>query len=641
MTNEDWASIARPVALEVLGEPTSESSSEMRWNKKGSMCLNKDTGQFYDFENREGGGTHWFLNKFDVDVKETLDRFGFSDVGENLGTTYFFPSQKVSKPSASLSSEELRKLWTEAVVKIKYADNFIVLRFPEGHKRSYQKYCPFSKQENDQWLMKRPSGQLPLYLTPNRDATLPVVLVEGEKAAIAAEKIYEGQVACHHGGVSGWSKTDWSPLFGRDVFIFPDNDDAGFGFANDIGTYLETHKCNVWKAKPPVELNEKEDLHEALEKGIFSSSDVFVNYVKSNPLQRPKGTFYLERADKLMSEVDHPEWLIKNVVERSSLLGIFGKPKDGKSFVAIAMAASIAKGSNYYGYETTQAPVVLLAGEGLRGVKRRLAVYSQEMHDLSGCPLFLSNRGTRVLDDDEFEKLKQELDLIEAKQGSIGCIIFDTLNRNFGSGSENSTEDMTLFISRLDSLIHKYNAAVIVVHHTGHNNFGRQRGSSVLGASMDYEFKVTRENSGGHMFVTVEQTLNKDGMGMATMDFKFVEAQINGFDGLTSGYLELTEDKPEIKKSMNAAHAMIDKALTNLATLKVVADGGASEDYWFKPSDLTGKVKKVRGEGIMSDGNIRTYLSKMKESDDICHDPKTDTYQSIQYKRKVDFDEIN
>jgi len=43
----------------------------------------------------------------------------------------------------------------------------------------------------------------------------------------------------------------------------------------------------------------------------------------------------------------------------------------------------------------------------------------------------------------------------------------------------------------------------------------------------------------------------------------------------------------------------------------------------------------------MSDGNIRTYLSKMKESDDICHDPKTDTYQSIQYKRKVDFDEIN
>ena len=61
---------------------------------------------------------------------------------------------------------------------------------------------------------------------------------------------------------------------------------------------------------------------------------------------------------------------------------MFGKPKSGKSFIAIAMAAAIAKGEKFYGNESFAAPVMFVCGEGLRGTKRRLLSWQQGMFDL-------------------------------------------------------------------------------------------------------------------------------------------------------------------------------------------------------------------------------------------------------------------
>ena len=70
--------------------------------------------------------------------------------------------------------------------------------------------------------------------------------------------------------------------------------------------------------------------------------------------------------------------------------------------------------------------------------------------------------------------------------------------RNFG-GNENSTEDVNNFIQRkLDGLIEQLSSMyVLFVHHTGHGSNGRARGrgSSVLGAALDYEFKVERDKN--------------------------------------------------------------------------------------------------------------------------------------------------
>tara|TARA_Y100000592_G_scaffold17907_1_gene27191 strand:- start:1993 stop:3897 length:1905 start_codon:yes stop_codon:yes gene_type:complete len=631
MTNEEWASIARAVGLELLGEPKSETSKEIRWGNKGSVCLNVETGQFYDFEADKGYGVHGLLTEYDVDVAETLKRFGFSDEVDSLKVV----NKYSPKTTSSLNRQQMAQLWQEAIIKVKYSDNFLVLRFPDGHYKSYQKYAPYCKQPDGSWVCKRPDGKLPLYVTPDRSKQHPVLLVEGEKSAMAAEHIYEHQVVCHHGGCKGWEKTDWSPLYGREVLIFPDNDEAGFGFADDISRHLQKHGSLVSVCKPPEGLQEKEDMHEAVERGLFADHADLVDYIKNNPMHRPAGTLYFERADQVLGQITEPEWLIKDIFERESLVAIFGKPKSGKSFVALDMAVAIARGAEYFGHKATKAPVVMLVGEGKRGTVRRLSVLEKVGRSLINAPLYLSNRGTRILDEDEYQKLIDELDIICAREGEIGCIIVDTLNRNFGAGSENSTEDMTMFISRLDNLIHKYKACVVIVHHTGHGASGRQRGSSVLGASMDYEFQVVREDIKGSMYVTLSQTLNKDGQGMANLDFKFNEVTLYDYN-MTSGHLEIVTDKPKAQVLKNDTHIEINRALIALAQSKAIEQNGKPEDYWFSYGELVGHAKTKKGTD-MHQSNISEYIKKMHENDTVTYDAEKNVYQAFCFRNEVNY----
>ena len=63
-------------------------------------------------------------------------------------------------------------------------------------------------------------------LAAKPDAT--VLIVEGEKTWDAAQKLFPGLVACcWSGGCKAIEKTNFTPLAGRKVVLWPDNDDAG------------------------------------------------------------------------------------------------------------------------------------------------------------------------------------------------------------------------------------------------------------------------------------------------------------------------------------------------------------------------------------------------------------------------------
>jgi len=49
MQSVDWQKIAPEVAKQLLGEPTSTSSNELRWGRKGSIVLNLEAGTWFDF----------------------------------------------------------------------------------------------------------------------------------------------------------------------------------------------------------------------------------------------------------------------------------------------------------------------------------------------------------------------------------------------------------------------------------------------------------------------------------------------------------------------------------------------------------------------------------------------------------------
>ena len=583
MENIDWQRIAPEIAKQILGEPTSTSSTELRFGSKGSLCINLESGTFFDFESDIGGGMVDFIKHHNQDVTTILKQFGYDTALQN-DSSAIIGNYPVAKSNArSFSSNELMSLYKQSIVAVKYSSSFMVMRFPEGHAIK-QKYAPFTKM-GDKWLMSRPAGLLPLYIT-NNHPDMPVLVGEGEKSMLGAKSIAGDSldVSCWHGGATGWNKTDWSPLFKRQVWIWADNDAAGKKCAGEISEYLRANGCMQVKViTPPNDFKEKDDLWDADQNNYFASSGDLIGFIKKQKEKLPIGSLRFQRADYVLSQIESPDWLIENCFEKQKLITVFGAPKSGKSFIAIAMACAIARGGEFYTHKATQAPVVYLAGEGVSGIRQRLGAYNQSEHGgkLAGVPLFLSNRGSRINEADELQKLETEITLLQKEVGSIGLIILDTFQRCY-SGDENSASEVNKFIKACDQLIQTFDCTVLMVHHTGRGNTNRARGSSVLDASIDGEFiverKGTKAGNDNSMLVTMKQTKNKDGMGMTEKKFEFHEEVLigEGFE-VTSGMLIETNENIFTTKELDH---LVDTKILNLLYGLALQDA-IPEEKWF------------------------------------------------------------
>jgi hypothetical protein len=108
-----------------------------------------------------------------------------------------------------------------------------VLRFDLAEGKTYR---PVSLRSGGWCLDAMPEPRPVFGMTAIAEAST-VVVVEGEKAADAARLL--GYVATTSaGGAKAARKTDWSPLAGKGVIILPDNDEAGYDYADDVADNL-------------------------------------------------------------------------------------------------------------------------------------------------------------------------------------------------------------------------------------------------------------------------------------------------------------------------------------------------------------------------------------------------------------------
>lgn len=90
-------------------------------------------------------------------------------------------------------------------------------------------------------------------------------------------------------------------------------------------------------------------------------------------------------------------------------------------------------------------------------------------------------------------------------------IIIDTLARCLGEAEENLAKDMGAFIAGCYKLKGETNTSILIVHHTGKDESRGARGSSVLTASLDCEFYISRDGkNSNNQFLIFECTKMKD-----------------------------------------------------------------------------------------------------------------------------------
>lgn len=94
---------------------------------------------------------------------------------------------------------------------------------------------PGRRKEFRPWDARRkkmaPPEPRPLYNQPGIAAADSVVLVEGEKCAQALIAVGICATTAMHGANAPVDKTDWSPLVGKPVLIWPDKDKPGWAYA--------------------------------------------------------------------------------------------------------------------------------------------------------------------------------------------------------------------------------------------------------------------------------------------------------------------------------------------------------------------------------------------------------------------------
>jgi hypothetical protein len=126
---------------------------------------------------------------------------------------------------------------------------FYILRYdePDGGKSMRPVCYGADRDGNRQWCFKMPKESRPLYgldRLSKAAADAPVLLVEGEKTADAAQMLFPGYVCMTwSGGSNAAALTDYAPISERTVIIWPDNDAPGLKVALDLIRYIGEKKA--------------------------------------------------------------------------------------------------------------------------------------------------------------------------------------------------------------------------------------------------------------------------------------------------------------------------------------------------------------------------------------------------------------
>ena len=164
-----------------------------------------------------------------------------------------------------------------------------------------------------------------------------------------------------------------------------------------------------------------------------------------------------------LAHITPPQPLINNWLMKDSLAWLAGKPGDGKSFIALDMAYSVATGTPWQGHDVQHGTVLYIAAEGASGLSIRanawIAANGPHLEpDIFYLPLAL--RLTRP-DETDVQALAQALDTYQP-----ALVIIDTQARVTVGAEENSAKDMGWFIDALETLRAVWPATYLTVHHT-------------------------------------------------------------------------------------------------------------------------------------------------------------------------------
>lgn len=203
--------------------------------------------------------------------------------------------------------------------------------------------------------------------------------------------------------------------------------------------------------------------------------------------------------DAALAELAEPEPLIDGWLDLDCLARINGPSGQGKSFVALDIAASVATGRAWHGRAVTQVKALYVVGESPYVMNTRAQAWRERAELDSTGVTWLARAVT--IDGPEWSAFVQYA--VTVAKG--GLIVLDTQARMTVGSDENDATEMGLIVAGLDQLRAETGACVLLIHHRGLSG-QHGRGSTAVRGAMDTELDCSLNG----VTITLKSTKQKN-----------------------------------------------------------------------------------------------------------------------------------
>ncbi|WNO10401.1 AAA family ATPase [Teredinibacter sp. KSP-S5-2] len=319
----------------------------------------------------------------------------------------------------------------------------------------------------------------PLYNQVGIAKATDVILVEGEKCCDALIAHDFTATTAMNGANAPIEKTDWSPLEGKRVLIWPDNDEAGKEYAEKAAQAIaEAGARSIEILHIPTDLPTKWDAADAVESGV-DLEQFLKNTEKTSVKTRRFDLNDWLASDLFIGTPKQREWLCEGVFPMAQVSLLAAAGGVGKSFLLAQLAREVAA---FNGYRPTApvlfggalltkgAAVYITAEDDAIEMHIRLSalgdvpdkLYVVPLPDAGGTrPLFFPDQNKRIPTTTEFwHELTNQL----ASIPDLRVVIFDPL-QPLCALDFNVPENAQYVCTQLSALASKLHASVIVSHH--------------------------------------------------------------------------------------------------------------------------------------------------------------------------------
>jgi hypothetical protein len=227
-------------------------------------------------------------------------------------------------------------------------------------------------------------------------------------------------------------------------------------------------------------------------------------------------------------------WLVEGLIELGKAYQFFGQWKSGKTLALMDCCANLSLGRPWAERRTEKTLVIWVASESCEDVRRRLAAWKlYHKIDKSEAMSFVIREKPIHLDEAEFAaQLAAEIEHIKSmNEGLNVVVVIDTVARSMsGKTPENGEGLMSFANNLLDYVVRPLGCACIAVHHSGHGDKTRGRGSSAFPAALDGSVMVEIERKGADTFVKVNAQEMRATSGGDSFQFLINSQPIKGID---------------------------------------------------------------------------------------------------------------